>query len=219
MSMNHLDISERHLYLCTPIRNDLADFVSTCIEGGVDVVQLREKDATDREIYDGALKLAEVCRHYEVPLFINDRADIALGVDADGVHVGQDDIRIGDLRRVFGDRLLLGLSTHSQAEFDEGSRLDVSYLSVGPIVETPTKPGRPGTGVGYLDYATQRANKPVFITGGVTPSHIPTLIQHGATRFVVVRYLTESKDPHRAALELRKTIDTELPRSSAPSNP
>lgn len=196
------------LYLCTPIRPDLLDFVARCIDGGVNVIQLREKRASDRDITIHAKQLAELCRGRGVPFFVNDRVDIALAVGADGVHIGQDDLSVETIRKIGGNDLLVGLSTHSPEELDAALLTDADYLSVGPIEETPTKPGRPGTGIQYLRYAAMKCDRPFFVTGGVNPSSIVMLADAGASRFVVVRHLTEASVPLRAAAELRDAIDS-----------
>lgn len=165
-------------------------------------MQLREKSDSDRSILLAAEKLAELCQELSVPFFVNDRADLALLSGADGVHIGQDDVDIERMRNLLGKEFLIGLSTHTPEEFDRANTSSADYLSVGPIVETPTKPGRTGTGLDYLRYASVAASKPFFVTGGVTPSEIPRLQASGASRFVVVRYLTESGNSAAAASEL-----------------
>jgi thiamine-phosphate pyrophosphorylase len=200
-------LQEASLYLCTPIRADLMDFVASCIAGGVDVVQLRDKDATDREIFEAAKRVGALCHEARVPFFINDRFDVALACDADGVHVGQDDLPPDAIVPEIRQRLLLGYSTHSHKELDESDQYDLDYVSVGPIVPTPTKPGRPGTGLDYLRYAVATARRPFFVTGGVSNETIEGLLKTGAHRFVVVRALTEAVHPQQVALELRSAID------------
>lgn len=148
-----------------------------------------------------------MCARHDVPFVLNDRPDLALELEADGVHVGQDDAPATLARRIMGDGALVGLSTHSVADLEGADGQPVDYLSAGPVVETPTKMGRPGTGLGYLAEAVRRSHLPVFVTGGVTPESVPALAEAGARHFVVVRWLTEADDPARAAAELRKVID------------
>lgn len=209
------DLSGRHLYLCTPDRPDLPAFVSACIAGGVDVVQLREKELEARPLLDRARVVAEVCRAAGVPFVLNDRPDLALAAGADGVHVGQDDAPVWLARRILGPDAIVGLSTHGLDDLTGSASEDVTYISAGPVEATPTKPGREGTGLEYVSLASARSTVPVFVTGGVTPEKIPTLAAHGIRHFVVVRHLTQAADPQRAALALRDAIDralsTELP--------
>jgi thiamine-phosphate pyrophosphorylase len=203
-------IGDRRLYLCTPDRPDLFDFVEACIEGGVDVVQLRDKSLEARPLLLRAAGLKRVCADHDVPFILNDRPDLALEVGADGVHLGQDDAPVSLARRLLGDGAIVGLSTHSREDLDASLAEQVDYVSAGPVVPTPTKPGRPGTGTEYVTYATSHAGRPVFVTGAVTPDTVPELARAGARHFVVVRYLTESGEPGRDAARLRCGIDAAL---------
>jgi thiamine-phosphate pyrophosphorylase len=204
------DLSGRRLYLCTPDRPDLADFVSACIAGGVDVVQLREKHLEARPLLARAELVGDVCRAHDVPFVLNDRPDLALEAGADGVHVGQDDAPVALARRLLGPDALVGLSTHGPDDLAAAASEDVTYISAGPVEPTPTKPGRPGTGLGYATLATARSAVPVFVTGGVTPARIPEFVEAGVRHFVVVRFLTEAPEPMAAARALRDAIDSAL---------
>ncbi len=200
-------LADRRLYLCTPDRPDLAAFVAACIRGGVDVVQLRDKVLEARPLLRRAEVAAGVCRDAGVPFILNDRPDLALDVGADGVHLGQDDAPPALARRILGPDAVVGLSTHAVEELDASRAEPVDYVSAGPVTPTPTKPGRPGTGLDYAGYAEGHAGRPVFVTGGVTPSSVEALVAAGARRFVVVRWLTEAADPEGAARALRAAID------------
>ena len=210
------DLSGRRLYLCTPDRPDLAEFVAACIEGGVDVVQLRDKELEARPLLARARIVSEVCRTCGVPFVLNDRPDLALEVGADGVHVGQEDVPVSLARRILGPDAIVGLSTHQPEDLEAAIEEDVTYLSAGPVEPTPTKPGRAGTGLDYVSLASARAKVPVFVTGGVTPDKIQALVEAGVRHFVVVRYLTQAGDPQRAARDLREQIDRAF--SSAPTS-
>jgi thiamine-phosphate pyrophosphorylase len=201
------ELATRRLYLCTPLRTDLNDFVRLAIEGGVDVVQLREKRADREDIARAAVQLREICRDGGVPFIINDDPELAAELGADGVHVGQEDVSVARCRELLGDDAIVGLSTHSELDLQSALGQAVSYLSAGPVEATPTKPGRPGTGVEYASSAARQSEWPVFVTGGVSPERIGDLVHAGISHFVVVRYLTEAIDVHLAACELRNAID------------
>ena len=159
MTAGH-DLSTRRLYLCTPDRPDLAAFIGDCIAGGVDVVQLRDKDLEAGPLLARAAVAAAVCREHGVPFVLNDRPDLALEVGADGVHVGQDDAPVALARRIMGPDAIIGLSTHGPADLEGAAAEDVTYISAGPVEATPTKPGRPGTGLGT---SLRPAHAPVFL--------------------------------------------------------
>ena len=204
------DIGHRHLYLCTPDRPDLAAFLAKCLSGGVDVVQLRDNTLADGDVVARGRVAAEVCADHGAPFIVNNRPDLAVEAGAEGVHVGQDDVPPASARGVVGPGAIVGLSTHAPAELAASRGEDVDYISAGPVVPTPTKPGRPGTGLGYVASAVAGAGRPVFVTGGVDPDSVPALVEAGARHFVVVRYLVEADDPHRAASMLRAAIDRHL---------
>ena len=200
-------LADRRLYLCTADRPDLAAFLGACIGGGVDVVQLRDKHLDARHLLARARAAVAVCRDLGVPFVLNDRPDLALECGADGVHVGQDDGPASLARRILGPDAIVGLSTHAPAELDASASEPADYVSVGPVTATPTKPGRPGTGLDYLRHAATTATRPWFATGGVAPDTLPAMLDAGARRFVVVRWLTEAADPTVAARALRTVID------------
>jgi thiamine-phosphate pyrophosphorylase len=201
------DLSSRRLYLCTPDRSDLAAFIADCVAGGVDVVQLRDKELDAKPLLTRAAVAAAVCRDLGVPFILNDRPDLALEVGADGVHVGQDDAPVALARRIMGPDAIVGLSTHGPSDLEGAADEDVTYISAGPVEATPTKPGREGTGLGYVTRASARSSVPVYVTGGVTPEKIPALTSAGVRHFVVVRYLTGASDARLAAQDLRRAID------------
>jgi thiamine-phosphate pyrophosphorylase len=201
-------LQRARLYLCTPDRPDLAEFVAAVCEAGVDIVQLRDKELPDRTLLERAA-VARDAAHAAGALFVlNDRPDLAVACEADGVHVGQDDVPAAVARRTVGPDALLGLSTHAPDELAASTGEPVDYISAGPVEPTPTKPGRPGTGLDYIRLAAERSPHPFFVTGGVSPATLPAIAGAGATRFVVVRALTEAADPATVAKELRRLIDT-----------
>jgi thiamine-phosphate pyrophosphorylase len=199
------------LYLCAPDRPDLGQFVAAVCAAGVDIVQLREKNLPDRALLERATVAREAAHAAGALFVLNDRPDLALACDADGVHVGQDDVPAAVARRIVGPARLVGLSTHAPGELTASAGEPVDYVSAGPVEPTPTKPGRPGTGLDYIRLAAERSPHPFFVTGGVSPATLPAIAAAGATRFVVVRALTESPDPAVVAAELRRLIDQSSP--------
>jgi thiamine-phosphate pyrophosphorylase len=204
------DLATRNLYLCVGVREDLSTFLPQVLRGGVDVVQLREKDLDDEARVQAARLVVPICRDFAVPFVMNDSPEMAYQVAADGVHVGQDDVSVARCRELLGEEAIVGLSTHSNAEFDDALTQRATYFSAGPIVPTPTKPGREGTGLDYAVSCERRSDRPVFVTGGVTSANVAALVGAGLRRFVVVRYLTQSPDPEASARELREALDLAL---------
>jgi thiamine-phosphate pyrophosphorylase len=204
------DLAARHLYLCVGQRDDMSSFLPAVLRGGVDVVQLREKSRPVTEQLQTARLMRSICHEFNVPFLVNDSPELALEVSADGVHVGQEDVTVAYCRDVLGSGALIGLSTHSDVEFDAALVEDATYLSAGPIVETPTKPGRAGTGVEYASRSQHKTKRPVFVTGGVSGSNVGALVTAGLRHFVVVRALTESDEPFAAATALRHAVDDAL---------
>jgi thiamine-phosphate pyrophosphorylase len=203
-------LADRRLYLCTGDRPGLGGFVAGCIRGGIDVVQLRDKRLEAKPLLARAGEVARVCRDHGVPFILNDRPDLALEAGADGVHVGQDDATPALARRILGPEAIVGRSTHAPSELEATADEPVDYVSAGPVTATPTKPGRPGTGLGYVSFAAAHSPHPWFVTGGVTPETVPAMVAAGARRFVVVRWLTEADDAEAHARALRQAIDSAL---------
>jgi thiamine-phosphate pyrophosphorylase len=192
----------RRLYLvCDAAFRGLGEAVA----GGVNIVQLRDHGLADAALLAAARRVADECRELGVPFLVNDRPDIAVLAGADGVHVGQDDLPPGEVRRIVGPELLIGRSTHAPAEIETAA--DVDYIAVGPVHATPTKPGRPATGVELVRYAAAWAPVPWFAIGGLDQATVPAAVAAGATRIVVVRAITEAPDPRAAALALQDALD------------
>jgi thiamine-phosphate pyrophosphorylase len=198
------------IYLVAPARlraGRLTDLVPELVDAGVGIVQLREKEAEAGDVIRMAEPVLVACRGAGVPFIVNDRPDIAVALDADGVHVGQNDLPATWARRIVGERVV-GLSSHAEHEIDAALALgkDIDYLVAGPVHETPTKRGRPATGLGLVRYAAKRVDIPWFAIGGIDARTLPALLDAGARRIVVVRAITEASDPPAAAAELHALL-------------
>jgi thiamine-phosphate pyrophosphorylase len=181
--------------------------VAAALRGGVDMVQLREKDADDESILRAAAGFRALCEEHGALFWLNDRADLALAAGADGVHLGQDDAPVDEVRDEVGSDLLIGLSTHSPEQLEAALRSSADELSVGPIWETPTKSGRPATGLEYVRYAADRArDRPWFAIGGIDLETVGEVAAAGARRIVVVRAIRDAADPEEASLGLRAAL-------------
>jgi thiamine-phosphate pyrophosphorylase len=181
-------------------------FLRAALDGGVDVVQLRCKDVPDAEILAAAARFRAVCTERGALFIVNDRPDLALEADADGVHVGQDDAPVAQARALLGEERIVGLSTHTRMQVDAARDQPVDYIAVGPVHETPTKPGRPAVGLELVSYAAAHAAVPFFAIGGINADNIDAVAAAGAERIVVVRALTQASAPREAARALRAVI-------------
>jgi thiamine-phosphate pyrophosphorylase len=183
--------------------------LDAALAGGVDLLQLRDHDASDDEVLAAAERFRDACDTHGALFVVNDRPELALQAGADGVHVGQDDLPVEAVRRLVGPDLVIGLSTHSPEQFDAGLESDADYLSAGPIWETPTKAGRPATGLDFVRYAASVATKPFFAIGGIDGENIGDVVAAGATRAVVVRAVRDANDPQAVASALKSALDVE----------
>ena len=202
------EISAAKLYLVSTHRMNaglLHDLVPDLVAAGVDLIQLREKEMEAGDVIRVGKPIAAACRAAGVPFIVNDRADVAVALGADGVHVGQNDLPVDEARAIVGGRIV-GWSTHAPEEVDAAAGEDVDYFAVGPVAETPTKPGRPAAGLELIEYAAKVATKPWFAIGGIDRELLPDVLDAGATRIVVVRAITEASDPPAAARELRQML-------------
>ena len=173
------------------------------LAGGVDLFQLRDKDATDDELLAAAAAARELCAAAGALFLVNDRPDLAAASGADGVHVGQDDMPVDRARKLVGDDALVGLSTHSMHQAQAGCRTGADYIAVGPVHATPTKEGRPAIGVEPIKYAAAHVSVPWFAIGGLDTGTVGAVVKAGARRIVVVRALADADDPEAAARALR----------------
>jgi len=184
--------------------------VEAALAGGVDIVQLRDKDAADEHLVATGRRLEAVCAAAGALLIVNDRPDIALACGADGVHVGQGDEHPDAVRRCVGDELLIGISTHSRHEIAAARRSAADYLGVGPVYATATKPGVAPVGLELVRHAAAHAEMPFFAIGGIDAERTPEVAAAGGERIAVVRAVRDAGDPGAAARTLREALEREL---------
>ena len=202
-------LADARLYLCTPTRPDLAEFADAALAGGVDIVQLRDKGLEARQEIAALEVLAEACARHGALLAVNDRADVALAVDADVLHLGQDDLPVPLARRVVGDDVVIGRSTHDVAQARAAAvEPGVDYFCTGPCWPTPTKPGRPAPGLDLVRATAGGTDRPWFAIGGIDRGRLPEVLAAGAERVVVVRAITEAEDPRAAAAWLKLQLES-----------
>ncbi|WP_330271364.1 thiamine phosphate synthase [Lentzea sp. NBC_00516] len=191
-------LADATLYLCTPDRPDLAEFADAALAGGVDIIQLRDKSLEAKQEIEAIEILAEATERHGRLLAVNDRADIAHAVQADVLHLGQDDLPVPLARRIVGDEVVIGRSTHDVDQMTAATtEPGVDYFCTGPCWPTPTKPGRPAPGLDLVR-ATE-SERPWFAIGGIDLTNLREVLLAGATRVVVVRAITDAEDPRKAA--------------------
>jgi thiamine-phosphate pyrophosphorylase len=203
-------LATARLYLvcgASPDGSKLPDLLRGAVAGGVDMVQLREKRLPDDELTSVAAATEALCARLGALLIVNDRPAVALESGADGVHVGQDDLPVEQVRELVGEDLLIGLSTHAPAEIDAVDASLVDYIGVGPVHETPTKPGRPAVGVELVRYAAANSPVPFFAIGGLDADNLEEVLEAGARRVCVLRAIGAAEDPQAAASALRERLD------------
>ena len=197
------------LYLVTPARpaaGPLDSFLPIVLEAGVDMVQLREKEMEAGALLPYCETVRRRTLEFGALFIVNDRVDLALAAEADGVHLGQDDLPYIYARRQMGPASLIGTSTHSPAQLGAAVESGADYAAVGPIFATPTKPGRAAIGVDIIALASTTPDLPVFAIGGIDESNIDTVVAAGARRVCVVRALADAEDPGRVARRLKKAL-------------
>jgi thiamine-phosphate pyrophosphorylase len=195
-------LERARLYLVTSgERVDLVDFLDTVLEAGVDAVQIREKEAEAGEIIRRGEVFRKACERHGALFIVNDRPDVALALDADGVHLGQEDLPVHVARDILGPDAIIGLSTHSETQLNRAPS-DCDYVCVGPVWSTPTKPGRPAVGLDLLRYAAEQERRPWFAIGGISTENVSEVVTAGASRIVVVRAITETPRPEVAVRTL-----------------
>ena len=212
-----------HLYLITSPVDNLEAVVGAALEAGVRIVQYRAKEGTgtahapidDRQRLAEAHCLRQLCHQHGALFLVNDRIDLALAVDADGVHLGQGDLPTAVARRLLGAERLIGRSTHCLDHLRQAVAEGCDYVGVGPVNATPTKPGRAPVGLDYVSLAAAESPIPCFAIGGIDAGSLPAVLGAGADRVAVVRAITAACDPHGAAAELLALLEADRKPASA----
>lgn len=180
--------------------------VKAMIEGGIKIIQYRDKTKSIKEKVKEAREIRELCKRNGVVFIVNDHVDIAILVDADGVHIGQDDMDPSDVRKLIGDNKIIGLSTHSE---EQGMKAylnpDVDYIGVGPIFPTTTKDTAP-VGLGYLEYAVKNLHLPFTAIGGIKEHNLHEIISRGAKNVCLVSDIVEADNITEKVRELQKLM-------------
>ncbi len=200
-------LQDARLYLVCdldPGGRPLADVLGPALAGGVDIVQLRDKGASSEQLVAAAQIARGLCDAAGALLILNDHPELVQAANADGCHVGQDDMEPAAARERAGVDALVGQSTHFPDEVDGATEVD--YIGVGPVYATPTKPGRHPVGVELVRFAAFHAPVPFFAIGGIDASNVDEVVTAGADRIAIVRAIAEAADPRAAAEHLRAAL-------------
>lgn len=197
-------VTDRDLSLGRP----LMEVVTAAVQGGVTCVQLREKNCTGREFLQQAIQLKSLLAPLKVPLIINDRVDIALAVDADGVHLGQHDLPLADARRLLGPERLIGISAETVQDALEAEQNGADYIGISPVFSTPTKTDTAqALGLAGIRKIRQQTSIPLVAIGGISNVNAAQVIQAGADGIAVVSAIMSATAPDQAAKELRQILE------------
>ncbi len=191
-------LNNKNIYLITSQNNlsedEFIDKIAQILNAGVKLIQYREKNKTAQEIIKIGKKLRQLCSMYDALLIVNDRVDIAKIIDADGVHLGQDDIDINSARKILGDDKIIGISTHKPDDAIIAQDNNADYIGVGPVFKTPTKPNTDPVGLEYVKWVKNNIRIPFYAIGSIDENNIFKVVEAGATKVAAIRALMDSSD-------------------------
>jgi thiamine-phosphate pyrophosphorylase len=190
-----------------PHGRDPEALLNAAMAGGAGMIELRDREQPRNAIERSGRTYRRLANTYSALFIVNDDPHLALELSADGVHLGQDDMDPAEARRIMGPNAIIGLSTHSREQIEAAANSPVDYISVGPIWETPTKEGRPATGLDLIRAAAEVAPVPWFAIGGIDPGNVAEVVAAGAERICVVRAIRDAADPRAAADALFDAVD------------
>lgn len=212
-NIKKLLLKDKNIYLVTNSSNlneqEFLDKVALALKSGVRLIQYREKEKSAKEIIETGKKLRQLCSMYEALLIVNDRIDIAQIIDADGLHLGQDDIDIKFARKIFGEDKIIGISTHKPddaiAAFENGA----DYIGVGPVFKTPTKPNTVPVGLEYVKWVKENIDLPFYAIGSIDENNVSDVIKAGASRIAVIRAIMNSNDISKTLKNFNRALNND----------
>ncbi len=185
----------------------MLEVMEAALKGGADIVQLRDKAISKRDLLEKAKRLKDLTAKYNVPLIVNDHPDVALAVEADGVHLGQDDMPVAVARQIMGPDRIIGVSTHRMEQAREAVEAGADYIGVGPVYATGTKPGRQPVTTAYVSQVAAEIRIPWVAIGGITPDNAFEVLNAGASRLCAVSAVVGSEDPEAVCRKLKEQIE------------
>lgn len=210
---NQVKLADKKLYLVTnsdafESEDEFLDAVASSLEGGVDILQLREKNMPANKILELGKKVKQLCLQYGATFIINDRIDIAALLEADGVHLGQDDLDVKSAREILGANAIVGVSTHAPEQALKAVADGADYIGVGPVFATPTKQGRIPVGLEYVKWASENITLPAFAIGGIDLENCEQVFSAGLNKIAVVRAIINADSPKKIAEKFLEKIKT-----------
>jgi thiamine-phosphate pyrophosphorylase len=188
-------LNDAYLYLVTSPSDKMFSIVEAALQGGLKLVQYRDKQNDDETRLQNAEKLSQLCHRYDALFIMNDRVDLAIASNADGVHLGQKDIPISLARQLLGPQRIIGRSTTNPQEMQKAIDAGADYIGVGPVYETPTKADKPPAGLEYVRHAAENCSIPWFAIGGIDMNNFDDVMSIGGERIAVVRAIMEAEQP------------------------
>ncbi|MBO8244263.1 thiamine phosphate synthase [Prochlorococcus marinus XMU1411] len=199
-------LKENNLYVITDQKENLLEIVEHLLIAGVKIIQHRFKKGTDKDHLKEAIQIKNLCKRYNSLFIINDRVDIALASDADGIHLGQDDLDLNNARKLLGYSKIIGISANNKIDISNAINNGCDYIGIGPVFDTSTKKGKKPLGIDKIKTLTKDLNIPWFAIGGITTKKISILKSHGFKKVALVSQLMNSKDPKRDAMIILKEL-------------
>ena len=202
-------INENNLYLITDKKKNLLESIENILQGGVRIVQHRFKDGKDKDHLDEAIEIKKLCKKYNSLFIINDRIDIALASNADGIHLGQSDLDIKVARKLLGNSKIIGISANNIKDIINAEKNGCDYIGIGPVFKTSTKKNKYPIGIEMINYLTKDINVPWFAIGGITKENISTLTDNGIKKVAIISGLLNAKNPKEEVIMILKKLSNE----------
>ncbi len=202
-------LKENDLYVITDQKDNLLEIIEEILTAGVRIIQHRFKKGTDKDHLKEAIQIKNLCERYNSLFIINDRLDIALASDADGIHLGQDDLDLKTARKLIGYSKIIGISANNEIDISNALEEGCDYIGIGPVFETSTKKNKKPIGIENIKTLTKDIDIPWFAIGGIKSNNISNLKNNGFKKFALISELMNSEDPQEDAIMILKELSNE----------
>ena len=202
-------IKDNNLYAITDQKENLLEIIENILVGGVKIIQHRFKKGSDKEILKEAIKIKSLCEKYDSLFIVNDRIDIALASNADGIHLGQDDLDLKTARKLLGESKIIGISANNAIDISNAIENGCDYIGIGPVFRTETKKCKEPLGLDHIQSISKDLKIPWFAIGGINKKNISQLRKYGISKIALISELMNSKDPKNEAIMILKELSNE----------